>query len=356
MALFPKIKEVKYFQWPSGYTQALSSSEVVGTFIIPRQSRRLEMIRLHLNITVTTSNAAATSPNYLEGILPRIELKASDAAGSQRSVFLTNSASVLIRNRIQQGFLDAKTLQCLSTVAVGTYDMFLDLPLRYWNMSETVGHRTSLPLSSPALADDVKLILTLASFADINLANTSAVTVNSTNVILQYRELPDTVGYIPTEFITNSYAWGGGSGNLYYDFPQNGMLGGFLVEEFSNATTRGTVLSGVGAGSGLGKWKFRYGRSDREEWYTNEQIADNQLTEWAQYGGVTPVLTAAWYKDFLHDNYVGEALSGGSLYNLYAANAGDRAQLNCTNLAAGGITLISSYKFLTTQPNDLLGA
>ena len=363
MALFPKVTEFKYFQWPSGASQSVGVSEIQSTFVLPRQSRRLERITIHANVTIA-SPATVTSATALENIFPKIELKVSDAAGSNRSVISTNSATLIAKDLIDTGLLDWKTRQAWGQLGAGTFDLFINVDVRNLLISEAIGIRTCLPLSAPALADDVRLNLTLANFADIGLANTSTVTVNATNLIIAYREVPDTIGYVPSEFITNSYAWGGGSGNLYYDFPQNGLLAAFMVEEFSSATARGTVLGGTGSGSGQGHWKFRFGRSDREEWTTFSQMAEGQrsyLEFPSDFFGVNSILTKsnanfAWIKDFLHDTPLSEALSPASCYNLYATNAGDRAQLNCTNFASGGITLISTRKFLTTNPQDLVGA
>ena len=359
MALFPLIREVKYFPWPSGYGAFTlnASSQIQSTLVIPRQSRRLETIRIHANVTIASPTSTA-SRDGLENIFPKIQLLVSDAAGSNRSHTSTNSATLLIRNRLNIGRLDSPTYNAFGAKAAGTYDLFFDVQIRNMLMAETIGQRTLLPLYAPVLSDDPKLVLTLAGLNDIGLS-AGTVTVNFVNTIFSYREAPAEILYVPTEFVTNDYAWGGGSGQLTYDIPQNGLLAGILHEGFTSGTARGSILGGSG-GSGLGHWKLKFGRSDRQEWYDADLAAVNQLSAMAlpNYSNETSVgpLTNAWMLDLLHDTPFAEAVSPGSLYSLYSNNAGDRAQLVCTNLAAGGTSKISTYKFLTTTPGDLVGA
>jgi len=357
MALFPRIREQRPLLFGSAATFTINSVGPVTApnpirYVIPRQPRRLERITVHINVTIGTPTSTA-SYNGLEGLIKECRLIVSDSAGQNRTMVKAGGPSLLSWHRRNTGQLGRYSQQSFGQKTAGTYDLFIPIHLRNPAMSEIIGHRTSLPLDAAFIAADPILEIDFGTWADAGLSAGNFL-INFAKVNLTYREVPNGVQYVPTEFVSNAITWPSGGGKGTYDLPSNGFLGGALIENFSSATARGEVLASTGS------WKVRYGRSEIQDVY--EKLCQE---EDAWFTGEYPNDVASvsikndlsqFYLDFLHDTVLGDAVSGGSMPNLYADNSGDRVQIEGTNLNASALSTISLYKFLAKDLTPLVGA
>lgn len=352
MSLFTPIREWKPITFGSSASVASTAVSNPTRVTIPRQSRRLEYLILHLNVTIATPTSTA-SRDALEGIVKEFRFKASDAGGQNREVIRAGSATLLAYHRRLVGGFGADTQECIGQKAAGTYDLFIPVHFRHPAMSEVIGHRTSLPLSSAFLASDPYFEFDLGTIGDIGLS-AGTYTVNFARVNYRYREVPDSIAYIPSELVSNDYTWPSGGGKAVFELPENGWLAGILHEGFTSATARGDILASSG------EWKLRFGRSELDAFHQATQAEEDGW--WGrQYAPDVAALLAhndvgIWHRDLFHDSPLGEAMSAGSMLNLYGANKGDRAQLEGTNLSASVTSRITLAKFLASDPAVFLGA
>ncbi|KAB2669826.1 MAG: hypothetical protein DVB31_05410 [Verrucomicrobia bacterium] len=356
MALFPRIREQRPLLFGSSASFVINSvgSLTVGNpirLVIPRQPRRLERLSVHINATIAAPTSTA-SYNALEGLIKEARLIVSDSAGQNRTMIKAGGPTLLSWHRRNVGQLGRFTQASFGSKTAATYDLFIPIHLRHPALSEIIGHRTSLPLDSAFIAADPILELDFGTWADCGLS-AGNITINSAKVNLIYREVPSSIQYIPTEFISNDITWPSGGGKGTYDLPSNGYLGGALLENFTSATARGDALASTGS------WKFRYGRSEVLDLY--EKLIQEEDGWWiGDYPNDVAAVSvkndlSQFYVDFLHDTPLGEAVSGGSMPNLYSDNSGDRIQLEGTNLNASALSKVSLYKFLDKNTAGLIG-
>lgn len=358
MSLFPKKREFYDVKQTSGAAIGnLSTTSIVPCQLkIERQARRLEKVRFVCNVTIAGPTGTA-GRDALEGLFRELRVRVSDAAGTDRIHTKANSATLINRRRILNGNLDRYTQQAYGQKAAGTYSMEVVVYFRHPLLTETIGHRTSLPLDSAFLGNDVIFEIDLGTLGDIGLS-AGTVTVNYIKAVPYFREVTSDVVYIPTQLFTNE-VWGNtAAGEQSWTFPEDGILAGFQIEEFTSATVRGAALSTAGT---FGEFQFQYNGTERESWFTIEAEMENEC--WVRnYGnadaGTLDASNPAFLSDvdFLHDTEQGEALSPGSCYNLYIANAGQRARLIGTNVVANSSLKVTTYKFLTTNLGALVGA
>lgn len=354
MSLFVPVTETRVLTFgnatSTGAVASYSGNPV--RLVIPRQSRRLERIVLECVVTIATPTSTA-SRDAIDGLLKEIRFKVSDKGGSQRPVIQAGAPSLQSYHKRVVGKLGRSTSAAFGSKAAGSYTLFIPLHFRNPSMSEIFGHRTSIPLDSKFIGQDPVLEIDIGALADIGL---SAGTFNITSLKahLKFREVPDSVAYVPTEFISNDVTWPSGGGQAAYDFPANGWLAGFLLENFTSATARGEILNAAGA------WKLKYGRAELQEFSMAERIEEDGW--WARD---FPSDVAAVsikndlhqiYMNLWHDSLLGDAVSAGSCLNLYNDNSGDRAQLVGTSLVASATSRITNYKILTNDPTVLFGA
>lgn len=357
MSLFAKKVEFVEVRQTSGaaITNLSASSVTPCQLRIERQDRRLEKIVLNITGTLATPTTAAAR-DALEGILKDIRLKVNDAAGSDRLALKANSTTLINRARFLNGDIDRYTRTYYGTKAAGAFEINVPIYFRHPLLTEAVGHKTSLALDARFMGADPILEIDLADFNSIGLTvGTSTFLPGGLTILaaMHYRQVPSDVPYIPTQFFTNEI-WGNtAAGEQYWTFPEDGHLAGFMMEEFTSSTARGAALSNTGV---RGEWQFQYNGTERQSWTTKLQEADNDC--WAR-NGVTSVVSNPSFTtdiDFLHDTEQGEAMSPGSTYNMYIANAGQRARLYTNNLVASASVKVSTYKFLTTNLQQLIGA
>jgi hypothetical protein len=270
----------------------------------------------------------------------------------------TNSASLLGMNRVNYGEVDESTSSAIGQKASGaTYEMYFTVWVQNPEWSSIIGPRSALPLFAPLLTDDPTITLEANSLAGIGLNNSStAVTITACEIMFKYGEMPAGTEYVPTELITITQPWQG-SGQLTFDFPQNGYLLWYFHEEFTSATARGFMQPSTG------RWRLNYGRQLLREYSSQFRNAENGLNKRRYPSGwsaVNALLTSPndvgmTITDLFHNLPLGDAVSLASALNLYSANKGDRVQLLGTNIPSGGISLLTTYKALIDDPTILNG-
>lgn len=357
MALFPRIREQRPLLFGSSASFLINSvgSLTVANpirYVVPRQPRRLERVMIHINATIAAPTSTA-SYNGLEGILKEARVIVSDSAGQNRTVVKASGPTLLAWHRRNVGQLDRFTQAAFGAKTAATYDLFFPIHFRNPAMSEIIGHRTSLPLDSAFVAADPIIELDFGTWADCGLS-AGNITINFAKVNLVYREVPTGIQYIPTELVSNAITWPSGGGKGTYDLPANGFLGGALVENFSSTTARGDVLTSSGS------LKFRYGRSEIIDIYEKLAQAEDGwfIDEYPNDVATVSIKNdlSQFYVDFLHDTQFSDAVSGGSMPNLYADNSGDRVQIEYTALNASALSTLTLYKFLAKDLTPLVGA
>lgn len=358
MALFPKKREFFEVKQTSGAAigNLSPTSTIPCAFRIERQERRLEHFVLHFNITIATPTSTA-GRDALEGLIRELRVRISDAAGTDRLVVKANSATLINRHRFIQGRLGRYTQQCYGQKAAGTYNLFVPVYFRHPLMTELVGHRLSIPMDSAFVGSDLLCEFDIGPIGDIGLS-AGTVTVNYCRIKPVMRNVPADVVYVPSQFLTNEVFGNTAAGEQTWTFPEDGILAGFQLEEFTSSTVRGAALS---TGGTFGEFQFQYNGTERESWYTllQEEENDNWVANYANAdAGSLDVANPSFITDldFMHDTDQGEAASPGSCYNLYIANAGQRARLVATNLVASAALKVSTYKFLSTNTAALIGA
>lgn len=354
MSLFAKkVEFVEVRQTSGAVIGPLSVASITPCQLrLERQDRRLE--KIVLNITGTLAAPAAfTARDALEGFLKDVRLRVNDAAGSDRLALKANSTTLINRGRFLNGDIDRWTKTYYGTKAASTFELNVPIYFRHPLLTEAVGHKTSLALDARFQGSDPILEIDVADMNSIGLTTGSLFSNVTILAAMHYRQVPSDVPYVPTQFFTNEI-WGNtAAGEQSWTFPEDGHLAGFMMEEFTSATARGAALSNTGV---RGEWQFQYNGTERQSWTTKLLEADNDC--WTRNAPSSPVYNPNFCTDidFLHDTEQGEAMSPGSTYNMYIANAGQRARLYTNNLVASASVKVSTFKFLTTNLQQLIGA
>lgn len=363
MSLFPQTKTVQTLLTIGGATPSIGGQPV--RVVIPRQSRRLQKIRVHARFNVTTALAGGADFGIgLAGLLNTVRLTVSDAAGSNRLAIDTRGATLHSLNRKWEQSQDRYTQYTASVANLAVangYDIFWTIHVRYPVLEDPIGYRTSMPLDENFAKADPVLELTFpASLTDMGYT-AGALTITGMRATFYWDEINDAallragkpLAYVPQELKTLDADPNG----LIWSFERGGWLAGVLVEEFTDAarTLRGSALANPLADY----YTLRYGRSDLRNFYTEEAVADDDAY------AVSPSLTAlttfsggdhaAHLSDFLSQRPQGAIISGASMLNLYTDNAGDSVTLSASALSATGKLRITTHKFLTPDPGVLFG-
>jgi len=363
MALFDQTKSVSPLLTVAGAVPAIGGQPC--RLVIPRQSRRLQKIRVHFRFSITTALTGG-SPIIpgLSGLINTVSLTVSDAAGSNRR-FLDMRGSTLqvLMRRWEQTADRYSQLSCNPNLTtVGSYDIFWTIPVRYPIIDDPIGYRTSMPLDENfANADPVLEITTPALITEMGYTG-GALSVTFARVTFYFDEINDAallkagkpLAYIPQEIKTLDLDPNANTWNL----ERGGWLAGILIEEFTNTarTNRGSAL----AGAQSDYYTLRYGRRDLRQWYTEEGVADDDnwvvsppmATGTAYYSGPD---FACHLVDLLAPRTQGGIFSGVSALNLYTDNAGDSAQIVATALSANGRIRLTTHKFLAPDLSALFG-
>lgn len=370
MSLFVQSKTVVPLYTDAGVVPGLNKTKV--RLVIPRQSRRLQKIRIHarLNLTTATTIATAgTSPVGLAGIWKNVKLLVSDAAGSNRAAIDTNSATLHVLNRKWEQSIGRFTAAAVAPTHIicSQVDVFTTIPIRYPLLDDPIGYRTSMPMDENyAQADPVLELTPAAALTDLGFnAGAAAADFTICRATLYWDEINDAamlkagkpMAYVPQEFATRDLDVNAMNN---WSIDRGGWLSGVLVEEFQDTARqfRGTALNTVASDN----YNIKYGRSDLRQWYTNEGIEDDD--SWSVSPAITPVAAnqqglggdhGAVMVDFLAQRSQGSIYSGASMLNLYTDNAGDSANLSATAMAANGRLRVSTHKFMTPDTSVLFG-
>ncbi len=354
--LFPVIKEIRPVLFGSSSSVVLGAASNPVNLVIPRQSRRLAQIMLFATVTIATPTSTG-SRDAIEGFLSEIRLIASDKAGSNRTVRKMSSSDLVAVNRRTYGKLDRFTQQAFGKKAAAQYTIALKLDVMDPLLGDTVAPKTAMPLwttdaNGDGLGEDLRLEIDVGNNASVGLS-AGTVTINTLNALITYLETPAGVPYVPTEIITNLNDWGTGGGEVNWQLPEKGWLAGLVHHGFTSATARGDI------GAAGNKFQLFFGRSNRSEFTTAMAQAWDGEYQMDYPNGETTFAsndTGVWSYDFLHDSPIAQTIAGASLWNLYTANAGDRAYLRLTNAAANASSRITVYKILQPDLSPLVGA
>jgi len=365
MSLLIPAAEVKQITF-NGANPVLGNTNV--QLRIPRQSRWLTDITVHVNFTLGGTLSATANRDYLESLFTEVRLRVSDKAGSNRFLVKAPSSSLIAwHNEMHPGGSDRFTQQIIrnsAAVAAGTYDLAVPIHIRHPQVGEPVGIRTCLPLFSSStgtgVGDDPVLELDLAASATaLNIGASGTVTINRIVAQLDFVEGPDSIEYVPQELISQlpSISSISASG---WDFPRTGLLSGFLLEEFSDASyaVRANALPD-NTGSSL--YNLKYGRRVLQEFYLR---ALQMKRDWYSAGkpanGTTEVIGQQPFVgmlDLLAPRANDDAFSANSLLSMYGDQAGDLARLEWPTLASANSRIrLLVHKFLTSNPAALNNA
>jgi len=374
--LFPETEEIRQITF-NGANPTFGNQNV--QLRIPRQSRWLSDILIHVNVTITNGTVAATAPtanrDYLEGLLSEVRLRISDKAGPNRLAVKSPSSSLIAWHYSTNPAVDRYTQRILRNASVYptaisgtvTLDLFVPIHLRHPSVGEPVGVRTCLPLfsdSQTGLSDDAILEMDFASQANAipgyALGGTGgSITINRVTAKLIYVNAPQTITYIPQELVSDlpSITASTASG---YDIPRQGLLSSLMFEEFTDTayTQRGTALA---SNTGSHNYSLKYARTSIKDFYPAELTVradwfsvpkpDNGSTEVV---GQIPYLS---FVDLLNPRPNDNAFSGASLLNLYGDQQGDLARLEWTGLSSSNARIrLTRHKFFTTNLVELAGA
>lgn len=358
MSLLIDAEELKQVTF-NGANPALGNTNV--QLRINRQSRWLLGIILHVNFTTGGTISATANRDYAERLFTEIRVRVSDKAGPNRFLIKAPSESLLAwHNELHPGGLDRFTQQIIrnsAATAAGTYDIQFPIHFQDPRVAEPVGYRTALPLYSSStgtgVADDPVLELDLApTAASLNLGASSTLTINRITATMLYAEGPDTIGYVPQELISQLPTVTSASANGW-DFPRQGLLSGFLIEEFSD-TAYAVRANFFPDNTGASFYTLKYGRRTmadfylralqaRRDWFSAAKPA-NGTTEVA---GQIPFVAM---KDLLTPRANANAFSGNSMLSLYGDQQGDLARLEWTAPASANARFrLLVHKYFTTE-------
>lgn len=374
--LFPETEEIRQITF-NGANPTFGNQNV--QLRIPRQSRWLSDIVIHVNATVTNGNAAGTAPtanrDYLENLLSEVRVRISDKAGPNRLAVKCPGVTLLAWHIATNPAMDRYTQRIIRnasvypTAASGsvTLDAFFPVHLRHPQIGEPIGVRTCIPLfsdSNTGISDDLILEMDFNSLATaipgyaLGGINGSVV-INRVTAKLIFVNAPQVITYIPQELVSDlpSITASTASG---YDIPRQGMLSSLLLEEFTDTAyaVRGTALS---SNNGSQNYSLKYARTSIKDFYSAELTA---RSDWfsvpkpdngsAEVIGQIPFLSIL---DLLNPRPNDSTFSANSVLNLYGDQQGDLARLEWTALASANARLrLTRHKFFTTNLADLAGA
>lgn len=359
--LYPETEELKQITF-NGANPALGNQNV--QLRIPRQSRWLSDILIHVNYTLGGSFIATPNRDYVEGLFSEVRVRVSDKAGPNRLAVKSPSTSLIAWHNATHPALDRYTQRIVrnsAAVTTGTYDLFIPVHIRHPQVGEPIGVRTCIPLFSDAntgVSDDVILEIDMAALAALNIGTSATLTVNRMTAKLIYVNAPQSITYIPQELVSDipSISAATASG---YDIPRQGLLSSILLEEFTDTalTVRGAALS---SNNGSQNYSLRYARTIIKEFYGLELTARG---DWfsvpkpdagsTQVAGQQPFVS---FLDLLNPRPNDSAFSGNSMLSLYGDQQGDLARLEWTGLAENGRLRLLRHKFFTTDMTQFAGA
>lgn len=344
------------------------------TYRIRQEPRRLEAIVLNIRHPGMLSAAASSKmyDNGLSSLVKEVRLRVNDNLGS-RNMIQVKGGDLMEWNRQNGIQWDPDSFEACPThiasasaqLGVGasiTNQVNLFIPIRHPLFEEPFGNFLSLPLGQDFLREDPIIEIDLgqlSTFSTLYTANAGNVIVNA---MFLYREVPNNVPYIPSEFRTDSWRWQG-TGKQQYEFASNGFLTQFMVRNFDSSNLeRGAVP----AANEL--WSLEYGREILARFDERVMAAFNFMS--GPSGAIgTNNLTggSAIYRfvsgnnqptygcmvDFLADLPITSAFGISSVPNLSTLNlGGDKLRLS-TVVGTAGTTRVSYHKLLPPSADKL---
>lgn len=364
MSKFQETEEIRQITF-NGANPALGNTNV--QLRIPRQSRWLSQILLHINFTTGGTISATANRDYADAMLSEVRLRVSDKAGPNRFLVKAPSTSLLAWHQQNHSALDRFSQQIIrnsAATAAGTYDLIVPINIRHPQVGEPIGVRTCLPLFSSStgtgVADDPVLELDFAATAAaLNLGASSTLTINRVSAKLIYVNAPDTIFYIPQELVSylpSVTAATAGS----FDIPRQGFLSSLLLEEFSD-TAYAVRANFLPSNTGADFYSLKYARTTLKDFYLRELQARGDY-----YSGPKPANgsteVAGQYPfvgllDLLTPRPNDAAVVGDSMLSLYGDQQGDLATLAWNAAASSNARLrILAHKFFITDVAALQGA
>jgi hypothetical protein len=325
-----------------------------ATWKISRQPRRLEGLRVR--ITATTDGAAATASKItarfgIAAIVKQLRLKVNDRIGNRNAVAMPGFCLLSYLTNVDVK-LGRSTQQAMPAglVVSTAYTFTIYVPLRHPQIGEPYGNVLALPLDNANLNEDPSVEIDFETSA--NLLSAGAISSVTAAVQPVYRDVPQSVPYIPTELQT--VVWDPTTtSNVPFEFPNVGVLSGFLVQAADRTTFATTRALATG-----GQYRLEYGRqvllktddlfledandASRISYPTGSSIVGNQPTNEAFF-------------DFVTEETGQDAYSINSVINLDSATlAGDKLRLFFNDLVDSSTTLwITTHKFLPRSLAEL---
>jgi hypothetical protein len=353
-----------------------SSSPSYGnksTWALPRQPRRLESLVLRVTITMGGTLPTIVNSNNvwvawgLMALVKNIQVKASDKAGTDRSVVNLSGAS-LISYCSNVGLMPSRSSQfALSTIAQGTssnffatstaYNLFIRIPIRHPEIAEPFGNLTCLPLNPEHINSDARVEVEFEASA--NLWSANAATLTSASVLATYREIPVGTEYIPGTLDSETIA--PSTTAAIYEFPTVGVLTGFGLASYTTAS-----YARVNPLASGGTYRLLYGSNDIAvvDDPSLEEINDASRLSYPNANAYTTLADLVRcqprnevFFDFISDDWGSDSFSGNSMLNLDATNpalGGDRVRLQFqTYVATTASTIITRHRFLPQSAGDM---
>ena len=364
MAKFQETEEIKQITF-NGAAPALGNSNV--QLRIPRQSRWLSTILVHVNFTTGGTISATANRDYADAMISEVRLRVSDKAGPNRFLVKAPSTSLLAWHQQMHPALDRFSQQIIrnsSATAAGTYDLIVPIHIRHPQVGEPIGVRTCLPLFSSStgtgVADDVILELDFAATAaSLNLGASSTLTINRVSAKLIYVNAPDSIFYIPQELVSYLPAVTASTAGSF-DIPRQGYLSSLMIEEFSD-TSYAVRANFLPSNTGADFYSLKYARTTLKDFYLRElQARGDYHSVPKPANGSTEV--AGQYPfvgllDLLTPRPNDAAVVGDSMLSLYGDQQGDLASLAWNAAASSSARLkLLAHKFFITDIAALQGA
>jgi hypothetical protein len=346
-------------------------------FRVKQEDLRVEQMTLKFRFT--TAASAITGALYAGLVSPIREVRVvvDDILGKRNCVQMAGMALMMFT---QQNFINLDGQTQIGYASTGipvstTLEVSVVIPIRHPSFAEPFGNQLSLPVSGKFTNTDTWVEVDLADFtAAAGCFTTNPPTLHATDSVLLeviYRQVPESVPYIPSELVSDLRGFTSTS-NAYYEIPSGGYLTQLGVQglsaDYDDTTTRVALIS---AGN---RYKLELGRVQLAN--TNQEFVqslnDKSRVVYPRAGlAVTAEAVAATTGSRLHyRNFDGEAffdfLSDSAGFDTFSVNSvlaldtavtgGNKLKLTFNDLASANYkALIHYHKLLPKNVADLSG-
>jgi hypothetical protein len=192
---------------------------------------RVETLNLKLRLTTASSAITGAAWGGFVGVIREVRVIANDVLGKRNVVRMSGIALAMFA---QQNLLnlDGNTqvayANAVSYPLSTTLEITIPICLRHPSFGDPFGNQLSLPLSGNFIQDDATVEVDLNDLtAGGAVFTTNPPTYNATNPLTIeacYREVPESVPYIPSELISDNSPAFGGTSKQYFELPAGGFL------------------------------------------------------------------------------------------------------------------------------------